>query len=292
MIVTLAYRPPLAWGALLDYSRLRATAGIDDVLDGSLRRALAIGSRAVTVAVTPAAQGPELALTISGARDGDVPTIVATARRVLDLDADPAAIDAHLARDPRLAPLVRARPGLRIPKAWDAFELIVRAILGQQVSVKGATTLAGRLVRTFGKPLDQPNGMLTHLFPEPSAIAEAPLESIGLTRARAATLRGLGAAVASRALDLSPARDRDEVLADLLALPGIGPWTVDYVRMRAFADPDGFPAGDLGLRRALARDGVLPSQRALREASAAWSPWRAYAAMHLWTGDHAKQSAA
>lgn len=186
------------------------------------------------------------------------------ATRILDLDADPVAIDAALASDLALAPLVAARPGLRVPGCFDPFELVVRAVLGQQVSVAAASTVAGRLVAALGEPLAEPVGALTHRFPTPAAIAEAEIPFVPASRAR--SLRAVGAAAAAGELD--PA---DQVA--LQRLPGIGPWTAGYVAMRAGRDRDAFPPGDLVLRRQLAATGADPER---------WRPYRAYGAMHLW----------
>jgi AraC family transcriptional regulator of adaptative response / DNA-3-methyladenine glycosylase II len=173
-----------------------------------------------------------------------------------------------------------------VPSAWDPFELGVRALLGQQVSVGAARTLAGRLVRLCGTPLPGgPRGTLTHLFPAPAAVAGADLGRVGLTHARAAALRVFAAAVARGELDLTAAASLDEQVARLTALPGIGEWTAHYVAMRALGDPDAFPAGDLGLRRALARGGRLPTPREVAARAERWRPWRAYAVIALWTKD-------
>jgi AraC family transcriptional regulator of adaptative response / DNA-3-methyladenine glycosylase II len=191
---------------------------------------------------------------------------------MLDLDADPAAVAAVLAGDPALAPLIEARPGLRVPGAWDGFELAVRAILGQQVSVRGATTLTGRLAERYGKSLAEPEAGLLSVFPRPEALADAQVEAIGMPAARAETIRRLARAVASDRLSLSPTAPFAETRACLLEIPGIGPWTAEYVAMRALRDPDAFPASDLWLRRAGATERRAES----------WRPWRAYAAVHLW----------
>jgi AraC family transcriptional regulator of adaptative response / DNA-3-methyladenine glycosylase II len=190
--------------------------------------------------------------------------------------------------DPLLAPRLAAHPGLRVPGAWDPFELAVRAILGQQISVAGARTLAGRLVERLGEPLsgDETTGP-THLFPTPRALANADLTGLGLTGARVRALTGLGQAVADDPSLLDPTAEPGRARDRLLALPGIGPWTVDYIALRAFRDPDAFPEADLGLLRALEGQGPWgegrPSARQLRDRAEAWRPWRAYAALHLWT---------
>ena len=214
--------------------------------------------------------------------------IVERVRRIFDLGADPRQIGDHLRRDPALAPLIAARPGLRVPGAWDGFELGVRAILGQQVSVRGATTLAGRLVRRCGEPLrgEMPEG-LTHLFPRPERLARADLSSIGMPGARVEAVRTLARAVARGDLRLDGALELEETLARMRALPGLGPWTAGYVAMRGLCEPDGFPYGDLGLRRAVSTNGRPVSSASLDRMADAWRPWRAYAAMHLWSAETA-----
>ena len=170
-----------------------------------------------------------------------------------------------------------------MPGAWDGFELGVRAILGQQVTVAGATTLSGRLVREFGTRLPEPAGGLTHLFPPAARLAEAGLAKLGLPGSRAKALRTFSQEVAAGNLSLSPAASMEEARAGLLAIPGLGPWTVEYIAMRALRDPDAFPAGDLWLRRALSPGGAVISEAGLRARAEEWRPWRAYAAVHLWT---------
>jgi AraC family transcriptional regulator of adaptative response / DNA-3-methyladenine glycosylase II len=195
---------------------------------------------------------------------------------MFDLGADPAAIAAQLGTDPRLRAALRRHPGLRVPGAWDGFELAVRAILGQQVSVRGATTLAGRLAERFGSSVAAGAGGLGRLFPTASQLRDAPIEETGVVRARAEAIRGLARRVAAGTLRLDGPGNAAETLA---GCPGIGPWTAAYVGMRAFGEPDAFPAGDLVLCR---RAGALP--RELERLSQAWRPWRAYAAMLLWQG--------
>jgi AraC family transcriptional regulator of adaptative response / DNA-3-methyladenine glycosylase II len=202
--------------------------------------------------------------------------VVSRCRQLLDLDADPAAVTAALTTDEVLAPLVRARPGLRVPGCYDGFELAVRAVLGQQVSVRGASTLTGRVAARFGTELAEPGDGPVLVFPGAAELAEADLSGLGLTTARQATLRALATAVASGGLALDRGADPEQAAARLLELPGIGPWTVSYILMRAIGDPDAFPGTDLGLRKALASLGC-DARRAER-----WRPWRAYAAMYLW----------
>jgi AraC family transcriptional regulator of adaptative response / DNA-3-methyladenine glycosylase II len=213
--------------------------------------------------------------------------VVARVTRMFDLEADSATIAPHLARDPLLARALKGR-AVRVPGAWDAFELGVRALLGQQITVAAARTLAAHIVAECGERLTSPRGALTHLFPTPAALAAAPLESLGLTRARAAALRGFAAAVAEGALRLEELGSAEEAEARLVKLPGIGPWTAQYIAMRAVHDPDAFPAGDLVVRQALARGGKLPSERDVKARAERWRPWRAYATLALWAHQGAK----
>jgi len=270
----LAYRPPYDWPALVAFLGARAIPGMESVDAGGYRRTVESGR----LEVRPD-RGNALALTLTPSRRERVPAVLEIAgrvRRMFDLDADPLQIAAALAADPLLGPSVRARPGLRIPGAWDPFETCVRAILGQQVSVRAATTFAGRLVEAFGARSPTPADGLTHLFPTPEQLASASLGEIGLTRARAESIR----CVARSAQVLRQRPESLEGLADRLrTLPGVGPWTAHYLAMRAFGEVDAFPSGDLVLRKA-ARE---PLPAGLEQRSAAWRPWRAYAAMHLWS---------
>ena len=282
--VRLAFRPPLDWSGLLGFLAPRATPGVEAVADGVYRRTIAIGDGAGTIEVRAAAGEPHLLMRVRLARPERLLQVVERARRLFDLDADPVLIADHLAGSPELAPLVARRPGLRVPGAWDAFELAVRAVLGQQVTVRGATTLAGRLVRAAGTPLDRAEDGLTHLFPRPEALAHADLASVGVPRARAATIRALAGAVASGEVVLDASRGLEDAVARLAAVPGIGAWTAHYVAMRALGEPDAFPAADLGLRRALGNGAGRLAPARVAERAEAWRPWRAYAVMHLWAG--------
>jgi len=282
--VRLAFRPPLDWSGLLGFLAPRATPGVEAVADGVYRRTIAIGDGAGTIEVRAAAGEPHLLMRVRLARPERLLQVVARARRLFDLDADPVPIADHLAASPELTPLVARRPGLRVPGAWDAFELAVRAVLGQQVTVRGATTLAGRLVRAAGTPLDRAEDGLTHLFPRPEALAHADLASVGVPRARAATIRALAGAVASGEVVLDASRGLEDAVARLAAVPGIGAWTAHYVAMRALGEPDAFPAADLGLRRALGNGAGRLAPARVAERAEAWRPWRAYAVMHLWAG--------
>jgi AraC family transcriptional regulator of adaptative response / DNA-3-methyladenine glycosylase II len=207
---------------------------------------------------------------------------VARCRRLLDLDADSAAVDAALRDDPLLAPLVRARPGIRVPGAVDGSEIAVRAVLGQQVSVAGARTLAARLVAAYGKPLTLAADGLSHHFPAADALADADPSTLSMPRRRGQTLVELCRALAAGEIVLDCGADRSEVDAALQAVPGIGPWTAGYVRMRALGDPDVFLPTDLGVRQGLDRLATPSNPPAAESRAAAWRPWRSYALMHLW----------
>jgi AraC family transcriptional regulator of adaptative response / DNA-3-methyladenine glycosylase II len=267
----LRHRTPYHVPSVLRWFAARTVAGIDAVDGDTYRRTLRLPRCGALAELTPHGDVIRLRLTLTDLRD--LAAAVQRCRRLFDADADPDAVDAVLGADPALAPLVAARPGIRVPGAADGFELAVRAILGQQVSVAAARTLAGRLVALLGEPHTEG----WRLFPTPAAVADSDLAGVGLTRARAATVRALAAAVAG-GLTLDAGADRAETEAALLALPGIGPWTASYVVMRALGDPNALPLGDLVLRRNAAALGIDD----LATRATAWQPWRAYAAMHLW----------
>jgi AraC family transcriptional regulator of adaptative response / DNA-3-methyladenine glycosylase II len=294
LTVRLAYREPLAWERLLSFLAMRAVAGVEEVRGGVYRRTLRLPHGHGIVALTPAdharrgARDPryiECSLRLADLRD--LTAAVQRCRRLLDLDADPAVPAEHLATDPLLASLVRAGPGVRVPGTVDGAELAVRAILGQQVSVAAARTAAARLTRGLGEPLAVPDGGLTHLFPSPAAIVAASRGQLAATRAvgpvaRRETLRALAELLAADELALDPGSDREEVRARLLAIPGIGPWTAQYIAMRALADPDAFMDTDLGVRRALEALGRPGARRTALALAERWRPWRAYALQYLW----------
>jgi AraC family transcriptional regulator of adaptative response / DNA-3-methyladenine glycosylase II len=210
--------------------------------------------------------------------------IIERIRAMFDLSADWTDISQTLKSDPALAERVRLAPGLRVPGCWNGFELATRAIVGQQISVSNATAVAGRIARRFGRPFSG-TGKLTHLFPAPEVLAEADLTTVGLTRARAATIRALARAVCEGRIRFEGIVETDAFLARLCEIQGIGTWTAQYVAMRALGEPDAFPAGDLGLLRAL----NLTSSRELERRSEAWRPWRAYATMYLWNGSRGRK---
>jgi len=279
----LPVRLPFEASSLFAFLAERALPGVETVHGLTYARTVEHRGRSGTLSVSYENGGNFLDLSVRLAPGPDLLDLVHRAGRIFDIDADPLAIADVLRRDRLLAPLVKASPGLRVPGAWDPFELAVRAILGQQVSVRGARTLAGRLVAAFGRPL--PGGGtdgLTHLFPSPAALAAADLSPIGLPRARAAAIRAFAAAVHSKAIELAAPRGIEDFEQRLSKIPGIGPWTAQYVALRAFGEPDAFPAGDLGLRRALEAARAPADAASLTKRAQAWSPFRAYATLHLW----------
>jgi AraC family transcriptional regulator, regulatory protein of adaptative response / DNA-3-methyladenine glycosylase II len=283
LVLRLPFRPPLAWEPIVRFLAARAIPGVEEVRDSTYRRTARNGAEPGIVELERVPGQAHLRLRLRLAGIGGLAAAVEQARRVFDLGADPLQIEATLRADGRLAPLLKRHPGLRVPGAWDPFELAVRAVLGQQVSVQAATTLAGRLVRAYGEQLPQRDGALTHVFPAPTALAAAHVETIGLPRARAETIRRLGTEVADGDLVLDATADPAVVSSRLRELPGIGPWTAEYIAMRCLQDPDAFPAADLGLRRALASNGRPATAAEVVAIAAAWRPWRAYAALHLWS---------
>jgi len=286
--LSLAYAPPYDWEAMLRFLALRAIPGVEEVADGRYRRSIALEGSQGWIEVARHKRRDALIAVIHGASVKALPGIVARIRRVFDLAADIGAIAAHLAQDARLKPLVAARPGLRVPGAWDGFELAVRAILGQQITVGAARGLAGKLVERHGRRLAVAGApaSLTHAFPTPEALAGADIAALGMPRARAAALAGLPAAVAAEPGFFGASADLDAAIARLCALNGIGAWTAQYIAMRALREPDAFPAADIGLLRALAdADGKRPSPAELLRRAEAWRPWRAYAAIHLWASE-------
>jgi AraC family transcriptional regulator of adaptative response / DNA-3-methyladenine glycosylase II len=278
--VRLAARAPFAGADVLGFLTPRTVTGIEAVDAGGYHRSLALPHGNGLLTLTP---GPDAVTgTFRLADLRDLTAAVARTRRLFDLDADPVAVDAALGRDPLLRGLIRRRPGLRVPGHPDGFELVVRAVVGQQVSVAGARTILGRFVTKYGKPLDAPTDTLTHVFPDAATMATIDPAELPMPKARATSLVGVATAIADGRVVIDPGSDREQLRAQLLALPGIGPWTVEYVMMRAVGDPDAFLASDLGVRRALEARGLDGRTRAASERAEAWRPWRAYANAHLW----------
>ncbi len=275
----LPYREPFAADALFGFLAARAVPGVEEFVEGTYRRTLRLPHGAGISALAEGEGHVQCGLRLEDMRDLGV--AVQRCRRLLDLDADPVSVDAHLGEDPTLAPLVRERPGTRVPGSVDGAETAIRAVLGQQVSVAGARTLATRLVSGYGHELPETlaKDRLTHLFPEPADLARAGLEDARLPRARREALRGLAGVLADEDVALDSGVDRLETERRLLEAPGIGPWTASYIAMCALGDPDAFLPTDLGVRHAVSRLGYRDDAESLAER---WRPWRAYAVQHLW----------
>jgi AraC family transcriptional regulator of adaptative response / DNA-3-methyladenine glycosylase II len=273
---------------MLDFLRLRAIPGVEQVGRRAYARTIGLGAARGLIVVEPAAKA-RIDVSVRFPDVSALPTLIARVRRVFDLAADPAAINAHLSQDAVLAPLVAARPGLRVPGAWDGFELAIRAILGQQITVSAARGLAAKLVAAWGDPL--PGALqgvegLTHVFPTPQRLADVDFASLGMPKARARALSAMTAAVVADPQIFGPRRSLGEAIESLKSLPGVGEWTAQYIAMRELREPDAFPAADVGLMRALAdAEGRRPGPTELAARSEAWRPWRAYAALHLWASE-------
>jgi AraC family transcriptional regulator of adaptative response / DNA-3-methyladenine glycosylase II len=278
----LRYHPPYDWPAMVAFLSRRAIPGIETVSAERYARSIALDGVQGIITVEPA-DGPALRATVRFPKLAALPAIIARLRRVFDLQADPVAIAAHLAQDPALAPLVKARPGLRVPGAWSGFELAIRTVLGQQITVTAATRLAGRLVAAHGQRLAEPDGELTHVFPEPEVLAASDLSSLGMPRSRAATLSAMAQAAIADPHLFDATSDLEDAVRRLRAIRGVGEWTAQYIALRQMREPDAFPAADIGLLRALTRhDASGQSSSELLDRAEAWRPWRAYAAQHLW----------
>lgn len=281
----LPYRRPLCVDNLFGHLVATAVPGVEEWRQDTYRRTLRLPHGPAVVALRP--EDGYVAARIWLHDLADLPVAISRCRWLLDLDADPQAIDAHLSADPVLGPLVAAAPGRRVPRTVDGAELALRLVIGQQISTRAARTHAARLVAAHGERIDDPDGGLTAVFPDAAAVAGASDGTLAMPQSRRVTLRGLATALADGDIDVSASADWTSARQDLLALPGIGPWTVEGVAMRAFGDPDAFPATDLGVRQAMARLGLPDQGRAALDASSPWRPWRAYAVQHLWaSGPH------
>jgi AraC family transcriptional regulator of adaptative response / DNA-3-methyladenine glycosylase II len=275
----LAYRPPYDWIRLYSFFSARAIPGVELVQNGIYVRTIATANGWAKIQVQPVAGEHALELLVNGASPANLLQLSTVARRVFDLAADPETVNSVLKCDPLLGPLIYRRPGLRIPGAWNPFECAVRAILGQQVSVRTARTFLARLVQRTGTAIAPIPG-LTHLFPEPNAVLAADLGGLGFTKSRVAALKGLSAAIFDGRLDFSASIT--DIMRSLSDIPGIGQWSTEYIALRALGEPDAFPSADLVLRRTSSRCGTIISASALEQKAEAWRPWRGYAAVHLW----------
>jgi len=277
----LDHRIPLADGHLLGFLGSRAIAGCEAVEGRRYARSIRMPTGApAVVEVEPDPSEPFVTMWIRG--DGAPGAVERAVRRLLDLDADPGAIDATLGEDPALRSVVLSAPGMRLPGAVDGFEIAVRAIVGQQVSVAGARTTLGRIAQRFGEPLPEPLGTVVRVFPTPARLADAPRDGLGMPRARADAIVEVARAVESGELDLSGEADLTATRERLRAIRGVGAWTEEYVAMRALGDRDAFPVTDLGVRRGFRRLGLPDDERSMLEHAERWRPWRAYGVIHLW----------
>ena len=278
--LTLAYRPPYDWAHLAAFLQVRAVPSVERVEHGEYARLIDAGEGHALIRVRPIPGRDALELRVSGATPGALLPISTTARRMFDVAADPAQISRDLSTDRHLRTLLERHPGMRIPGAWDPFECAVRAVLGQQVSVSAARTLAERLAERFGRPVASGVPELTRLFPAPQALADGDLSGLGITGARSEALRTLARAVTAGEVDFST--DAESLIRQLTALRGFGAWTAEYVALRALGEPDALPDGDLILRRMAAAAAPPLSARELRERAESWRPWRGYATLQLW----------
>ena len=283
MTIALSFVQPFDWETMLAFLSKRAAPGIEHCDKRGYARSFEVDGTPGVLRIGAEAEGGALRAEIRFSGAASILPIVERTRGLLDVDADMPNIEAALAEDPTLKQLIAQAPGLRVAGAWDPFELAVRAILGQQVTVAAARTLTARLCRQFGRRMHAvETEHLTHLFPTADALAEGEIEAIGIPRRRADTVRALARHVAAGSVSLSDGAVLEDVEAELLDIPGIGPWTVGYVRMRAFKDPDAFPTGDIALKKAAGLLGIASNDAALARASDRWRPWRAYAVIHLW----------
>jgi AraC family transcriptional regulator of adaptative response / DNA-3-methyladenine glycosylase II len=285
----LRYRPPYDWSSMLGHLQGRAIPGVEVVENGIYRRTVEIGGVTGAVEVAHLPQRESLGVTIHFPDVRSYPAIVARVRRLFDLGADIETIDAHLSLDPLLAPLVARRPGLRAPGGWDGFELAVRAVLGQQVSVAAARRLAGQLVARHGKPISAGSGGhagVTHVFPTAACVAVAEPLGLGMPVARQRALKALAQATVDDPNLFRPFGTIEEAIVRLRTIPGVGEWTAQYIALRALRETDAFPSSDIGLLRGAARiDGTRSTSAGLLDRAEVWRPWRAYAAQHLWAAD-------
>jgi DNA-3-methyladenine glycosylase II len=280
--VRLAFAPPYDWAAMIGFLSARAISGLETVEAGVYRRSISVGGQHGWISVAPGA-GDWLEVVVDFPDAAALPEIERRLRRMFDLDAQPQVINPQLANDPLMARLVAARPGLRLPGTWDGLELAIRAVLGQQITVLAAIRLAGKLVAQYGQPLTTPHAAITHVFPTAEVLAAADLATLGMPKARGRTLSGVAQALLDDPEVFAPKASLKDGVARLVALPGIGDWTAQYIAMRQMREADAFASGDIGLINALAAlEGAPVSARQLLARAEAWRPLRAYAAQHLW----------
>jgi len=284
-ILPLSYQPPFNFRQITGFLKPRAIPGVEYVDSRVYSRSIALGSTSGFFTVScPEKAHSSVHLEIQFPDHDKLPFITTIVKQIFDLDAPVHTIDAHLKKDSLLSSMVAQRPGIRVPGSFESFELSTRAIIGQQISVKGATTIIGRVAERFGKKLNIQNSLgLKYLFPGPEKLVDADFEGIGLTKARIATIHHLSAAVLDGRVNFQAPADPVCLKKALLEIKGIGEWTAQYVLMRTIKHPDAMPFSDLGLLKALSPDGKPATEKQLRQMSRPWKPWRAYAALHLWS---------
>jgi AraC family transcriptional regulator of adaptative response / DNA-3-methyladenine glycosylase II len=281
--LTMPYRPPYDWDRMLAFFRGRAIPGVEWVGGGRYCRTIRLPATRGTIAVGHAEKGHALELDVCLTESRELIRVVERARRMFDLDANPGAIHQTLNQDPLLAERIRKTPGLRLPGSWDPFETAVRAVVGQQISVKGAVCQLGRIARLVGVPYDGDGAPhLTRFFPDAAEMVAAEMATLGMPQKRKETLRQIARQVLSGSLQLDAVGDLSRFFDTMTAIPGIGDWTANYVAMRAMGEPDAFPASDLGIMKALQMGDTRPTVKQVRARADAWRPWRAYAAIYLW----------
>jgi AraC family transcriptional regulator, regulatory protein of adaptative response / DNA-3-methyladenine glycosylase II len=290
IVLHLPYRPPFDWQTLIRFLKPRATPGVEAIEEDCYRRTIEINGQAGEIEVRPEPDESVLRVRVSLPSYEQLMLVVERVRRIFDLGADPLRITNHLAQDSRLGEMLHARPGLRVPSVWDAFELAVRAVLGQQLTFVDARSVITRLVRTLGRPIKTADPRLTHLFPRPEVLATTDLSSFGMPPARAGTLRALARATCEGKLNPAVCTSLDDIISRLCAIRGMGRRRANYIAMRAFGEPDAFPSSDLGLRRVLTIGRTPPSEDEVLNLAENWRPWRAYAAIYLWAADVARSA--
>ena len=278
------FKPPYDWEMLIRFLQPRAIPGLEAITAHSYKRAFKVGEFSGLLEVRCPPHGDFLTVRLDSDGKPDLNVIRMRVSRLFDCAADPDPIGRHLGKQSLLRPLLRLHPGMRVPGAFDGFEIGIRAVLGQQVTVRAATTMAGRLAAAFGTRIEGlQSDNISSLFPSAATLVQADLTGIGLTRAKAKAIRELAAAYLSEPALFEPSEDPGAAISRLVEIPGIGEWTAEYIAMRALKAPDGFPASDLGLRKAVSTTGQLVSAKEVEEQARPWRPWRAYAAMHLWS---------
>jgi AraC family transcriptional regulator of adaptative response / DNA-3-methyladenine glycosylase II len=284
VLLKLPFVSPYDWNSMMKFLAARAIPGVEEVESNAYRRSIERGGGATWFEVRRIRGENFLRLRLFETNAPDLLKLVERVKRLFDLECDVRRIEQHFRQDTLIGPCVRSHPGLRLPGAWDPFELSVRAVLGQQVSIKAASTLSGRVTLKFGERCSVGQHGVTRRFPTPDRLADANLGRIGIPNARATAIRRLAQAVEDQTLTFDGRLETEKVMAGLMAIPGIGPWTAQYIAMRALADPDALPIGDLGIRKALERNGNRVNDRTILAVSESWRPYRSYATLYLWRG--------